>query len=255
VKTPPLGKAADRVEAADKLTGRAKYAAEFTAPNMAHAVVVTSGIAAGRDGLQYKRGDAAAALKVAAFSVEVTYSTPVQHHHPLEPCAALTEWSGEALTLHVSSRNVNGVKAVAAGVFGLPPDKVCVVCPVVGGAFGSKGFTWQHDLLAAAAKAVGRPVRLVLTRRQMAVLAGHRPETRQTVGVAADQGGKLVALRHAATSTTSPVAEFAEACGEMTKRLYSCGNVDVSHTLLTVNRSSPVFMRAPGETPGLFAFE
>jgi xanthine dehydrogenase YagR molybdenum-binding subunit len=133
---------------------------------------------------------------------------------------------------------------------------VRIVSPFIGGAFGSKGFTWQHDLLAAvAAKVVGRPVKLVLTRHQMATLAGHRPETIQVLALGAAKDGRLTAVRHATTSTTSPLADFVEPCGTLTKHMYSCPSVAVSHRVVRVNRSSPVFTRAPGELPGTFALE
>src|SRR5439155_1742327 len=179
------------------------------------------------------RGDAAKALGGAAVKVEATYRTPVEHHHPVEPAATVAEWRGDALTLHDSSRWVHATRKVVAGVFGLPPDNVRVVAPFVGGAFGSKGFTWQHNLLAAAAaKVVGRPVKLVLTRRQMATLAGHRPETIQTVALGVAKDGRLTALRHA---TTSPVADFAEPCGTLSKHLYPCPAVAVTHRVVRVN--------------------
>ena len=211
---------------------------------------------AGREELQYRRGDAAAALAGAEVTVAVTYRTPVEHHHPIEPAATVAAWDGDSLTLHDSSRWVRATRKVAAGVFGLPADRVRVIAPFVGGAFGSKGFTWQHNLLAAAAaKVVGRPVKLVLTRAQMATLAGHRPETVQTVALGATRAGRLVAIRHATTSTTSPVADFVEPCGTLSKHLYACPAVAVTHRVVRVNRSSPVFMRAPGEAAGLFALE
>jgi len=240
--------------AADRV--RVAYAAEEPTLDPAKGARDKPETFAGREELQHRRGDVDEALGRADTKVEVTYRSPVEHHHPVEPAACVAEWTDGALTLHDSSRWVHAVRKVAAGVFGLTPDKVRVVCPFVGGAFGSKGFTWQHDLLAAAAaKAVGRPVKLVLTRAQMATLAGHRPEAVQAVALGATKDGKLTALRHATTSTTSPLAAFVEPCGTLSKHLYSCPTVDVSHRVVRLNRSSPVFMRAPGEAAGTFALE
>lgn len=235
---------------------RVEYAAEPPTLDPARGDGFEPEAFAGRDELQHHRGDVAKALAAAAVTVEATYRTPVEHHHPIEPAAAVAEWQDGGLTLHDSSRWVHAARKVMAGVFGLPADKVRVRSPFVGGAFGSKGFIWQHDLLAAlSAKVVGRPVKLVLTRRQMATLAGHRPQTVQTVTLAADRGGRLAALRHATTSTTSPVADFVEPCGTLSKHLYACPAVSVTHRVVRVHRSSPVFMRAPGELPGTFAVE
>src|SRR5262249_30427296 len=67
--------------------------------------------------------------------------------------------------------------------------------------------------------------------------------------------GKLVAIRHSSISQTSTVDDFTELCGVATGFLYDCPNVEVNHQLLRVNIATPTPMRAPGESPGLFATE
>ena len=131
-----------------------------------------------------------------------------------------------------------------------------IVCPFIGGAFGSKGFQWSHTLLAAAAaKLAQRPVKLTLTRPQMFDSAGQRARTEQRFSAGAEKDGKLVALRHATTTHSSPTHAYPEACGNMSRMLYSCPNVDVSLRLVVLNLTTPCPMRAPGETPGVFALE
>ena len=126
----------------------------------------------------------------------------------------------------------------------------------MGGAFGSKGFQWSHTLLtAAAAQLVQRPVKLTFTRPQMFDSAGQRARTEQKFSVGTSHDGKLVALRHATTTHCSPVSEYTEACGNMSRMLYSCPNIDVTHRLLKLNLTTPCPMRAPGEAPGVFALE
>src|SRR5205807_1326644 len=115
-------------------------------------------------------------------------------------------------------------------------ENVHIVCPFVGGAFGSKGFQWSHTLLAvAAAKLVQRPVKLTFSRPQMFDSAGQRARTEQKFSMAASREGKLSALRHATTTHCSPVSEYTEACGNTSRMLYSCPNIDVSHRLLKLN--------------------
>jgi xanthine dehydrogenase YagR molybdenum-binding subunit len=133
---------------------------------------------------------------------------------------------------------------------------VHIVCPFVGGAFGAKGFQWSHTLLtAAAAKLVQRPVKLTFSRSQMFDSAGQRARTEQKFSIGASREGKLSALRHATTTHCSPVSEYTEACGNMSRMLYSCPNIDVTHRLLKLNLTTPCPMRAPGEAPGVFALE
>ncbi len=208
--------------------------------------------------LQYHRGDADKALAdPAAITVEHTYTTPIETHNPMELSATLAVWEDDRLTIYDATQWVKGTQAIVAEAFGLPRTKVHVLCPFVGGGFGCKGFTWPHTILAAAAaKVVGRPVRLVLTRAQMFVGTGHRPSTEQKIALAATKDGKLTAIRHITTQETSPVAEYIEACGTATSRLmYACPNVRAPHKLLHVNIATPTPMRAPGENPGTFALE
>ena len=93
---------------------------------------------------------------------------------------------------------------------------VHVICPYVGGGFGCKGNTWPPATLAAmAAKVVGKPVKLALTRAQMFTSNGYRPRTVQKLRFAADDQGHLVSMRHDGFSQMSqPVlGEFAEPVG------------------------------------------
>ncbi|HEY4283563.1 MAG TPA: xanthine dehydrogenase family protein molybdopterin-binding subunit, partial [Chthoniobacterales bacterium] len=211
----------------------------------------------GREGLQAKRGDVDGALAGAAHKIEVVYSTPIENHNPIEPISTTAEWEApDRLLIHESTRGIKQLQKIVANAFSLPRENVRIVCPFIGGAFGSKGFQWSQTLLAAAAaKLVGRPVKITFTRSQMFDSAGQRARTEQQFSVGADKSGKLVALRHVTTTHSSPITEYPEPCGNMTRMLYSCPNVDVSHRLVKLNLTSPCPMRAPGEAPGVYALE
>jgi xanthine dehydrogenase YagR molybdenum-binding subunit len=208
--------------------------------------------------LQYRRGDVEAALaEPGVVAVRQVYTTPVETHNPLEPSATVAVWEGERLTVYDSTQALVVTRAFLAEIFGIPKERVRVLCPFTGGAFGCKGSQWAHTVLAAmAARATRRPVRLELTREQMFTSVGHRPPTVQTIELAAAKDGALRAIRHDTLNPTSPTTEFTEACGWNTsRRLYACENVAVSHRLVRVNVGTPTSMRAPGETPGTFALE
>src|SRR5205814_3125969 len=85
--------------------------------------------------------------------------------------------------------------------------------------------------------------------------AGQRARTEQKLSVGADKSGKLVALRHSTTTHSSPTHDYTEPCGNMSRMLYSCPNVEVTHRLVKLNLTTPCPMRAPGEAPGVFALE
>ena len=191
-----------------------------------------------------------------AAAVEQTYRTPVVHHNPMEPSATVASWKGGRLTLHDATRWVQGSQKVVAHMLGLPPENVRVLAPFVGGAFGSKGFLWQHVALCAqAARALGRPVKLVLTRPQMFTSTGHRPETEQQVRLWAGADGALAGAEHDSLCDTSPVAHFVEPAGMTTRNLYRTPYARIAHRVAPLHRATPCFMRAPGESSGMFALE
>lgn len=211
------------------------------------------------DMLQETRGDVAGILEDATLvRHSATYTTPAETHNPMEPSATTAVWEADKLTVYDSTQWINGTQAVLAEAFGVPRQNVRVICPFVGGGFGCKGFIWPHTLLAAmAAKAAGRPVKLVLSRAQMFTSCGHRPPTRQEVTLAAETGGGRVrAIRHIVHTRSNELSMFVETAAMGTSRLtYAAPAVEFRHRVTNVNLSQPTFMRAPGEAPGSFALE
>ncbi|HMG22559.1 MAG TPA: xanthine dehydrogenase family protein molybdopterin-binding subunit, partial [Kofleriaceae bacterium] len=203
------------------------------------------------------RGDLDAGLAAAKTRITQTYTTPVENHNPMEPHATIAVWQGDArLTLYDATQGIFGVRNKIARTFGLEPRDVRVIDHFVGGGFGCKGAPWSHVALAAlAAKAVGRPVKLVVTRPQMFALVGHRPRTIQTLTLAADAAARLTAIRHTVVSETSRFDEFAEPSAVQTRHLYACRSVVTSHKLVRIDVPTPTFQRAPGEATGTFALE
>jgi xanthine dehydrogenase YagR molybdenum-binding subunit len=203
------------------------------------------------------RGSLEAGFAAARTQITQTYTTPAENHNPMEPHATIAVWQGDAkLTLYDATQGIFGVRNKIAKTFGLEPANVRVINHYVGGGFGCKGSPWSHVGLAAlAAKAVGRPVKLVLTRPQMFSLVGHRPETLQTITLGADADARLTVIRHDVISETSRFDLFAEPCAVVTRHLYSCPNVVTSHKLVRLDIPTPTFTRAPGESTGTFALE
>ena len=209
--------------------------------------------------LQKIKGDVGAALaRDDLVKIENTYSTPTETHNPMETHATIASWDApDRLTIYDATQYVKGAQGIVAQAFGLPRDNVHVICPFVGGAFGSKGPVWTHTILAAmAAKVVNRPVRVELTRQQMFSGTGHRTPTFQTIALAATRDGNLQAIRHHSEMVTSPVGDWVETCGlGSTNVLYDAPAIEFDHVVHTVNVSQPSFMRAPGECPGTYAVE
>lgn len=205
-----------------------------------------------------QRGNPDLSFSAGAANVDATYITPMEHHNPMEPHATIAQWDGDRLTVWTATQGISGTQTTLASMFGLDPANVRVICPYVGGGFGCKGSTWPPATLAAmAAKVVGKPVKLVLTRAQMYTSNGYRPRTIQKLRFAADDQGHLVSMRHDGFSQMSqaPLGEFVEPVGLATEMLYDCPNVAVTHRLVATNAGLPTYMRAPGLASGNFALE
>lgn len=202
------------------------------------------------------RGDVETAFRNAEYKFEAVYDTPIEHHQPMEPHATIAVWEGEKLTLYNGSQVVNGAQNAAALTLQLKPENVRIVTPHIGGGFGSKGGMWGNLILAAiAAKAVGRPVKLALTRQQMFNSVGLRQKNRQRIRMAATKDGKLTALAHETTTHSAINSEFLEPCGDCSKIMYDAPNSLISYRVVPMNIILPTFTRAPGKATGSFALE
>ena len=210
----------------------------------------------GRVPMQVRRGDAAAALAASPARVGQTYTTPKEHHHPMEPHAVIAVWEGDRLTLYDTTQAVMGTSIVVAGRLGLPPEKVRVVSHFLGGGFGTKSVIWPYPILAAqAARQVGRPVKLVLTRQQMVTCVGHRGEAEQRVELGAGRDGTLASVRHESRVQSSEIGDFFEPSGRVTTSLYATPALEIGHEAVRLNLWTPTSMRGPGESPGTYALE
>jgi xanthine dehydrogenase YagR molybdenum-binding subunit len=204
-----------------------------------------------------KRGDPEAALAECDITLDLTYRTPIENHNPMEPHAVVASWDKQGtLTVHHSTQAVFDSRSSIAALLGLKEERVHVVSTFVGGGFGSKGPAWPHLVLAAqAARIIGKPVKLAVTRRQMYANTGHRSQTIQRVRIGAGKDGRLKALRHDSILANSTYAEFTESCGLASEVLYSCPNLAVTHRIADLDAATPSYMRAPGEASGSFALE
>lgn len=207
--------------------------------------------------METAQGDVNAALASAAVTLDATYTTPMYHHNPMEPHTTVAIWTDDGLTIYCSSQGVHVTRGLVAPVVGLDPQRVRVISPHVGGAFGSKVQPHADLMLAAmAARLVpGWPVKLALTRQQMFSQVGYRTPTIQPIQLGADTDGRLVAITHDSIEQTSKLKEFAEQSSRATPTMYAAANRRTTQRLAALDVSVPTIMRAPGEAPGMFALE
>src|SRR5437016_566861 len=179
-----------------------------------------------RERLQSQRGDAEGTFKSAPVKLDQTYVTPVETHNPIELHATTAIWDGSTLTLYESSQGVVNLQGVLAQMFGLPRERVRVITRFLGSGFGCKLFPWTHcALAAAAARQLGKPIKLVVSRKMMFQTVGHRPRTQQRVRLGATPEGKLLSLQHDYVYDRSMLDDHHEDCGEATPYHYSVPNL------------------------------
>ena len=220
-----------------------------------HMAADSSEMAKGED-MVVNKGDLQAGLRGAAAVVEQTYTTPFQHHNPMELFAATALWQGERLTLWMPSQSVTTAKAGVVAAFGLAPNAVEVISAFVGGAFGSKAGLPAYALLTiAAARAVGAPVRLMATRHDMYTVATFRPETTQKMRLAASRDGRLTAFEHIEIGQTSRFDDVVNPGTHITRSMYACPNIHTEQRIARSDTNTGGFMRAPNEMQTFFALE
>lgn len=203
-----------------------------------------------------KVGDAPKAFAEAPVKIEARYSTPIQHHNPIELFTTTCVWANGRLTIYEPSQGVGVLQNAMVEQLGLPAEHVRVVSTFVGGAFGSKGSATQRTaLIALAAQRLNRPVKLVATRADGFTIATHRAETRHHVKLAAARDGKLQALIHEGEEVSSRPDAYKVAGVESSTRVYACPNIATKVSIVSADRNTPGFMRSPPEIPYMFAME
>ena len=202
------------------------------------------------------RGDADAALAAAPLAVSAEYHLATEHHNPMEMHATTVVWEGDGrITVHDKTQGSQNVHTYISNIFGFAKEKVRVLNPYVGGAFGS-GLRPQYQVYLAvmAAKLLERSVKLVLTRQQMFTHV-HRPEATQTVRLGTDKAGKLTGMSISATTSTSRFENNMEDVVTWGLMGYDCPNATGDYTVAPRDTYTSGDMRAPGAATGMTLFE
>ena len=202
------------------------------------------------------RGRPVEAFEQAAVRIEAEYRMPVEHHNPMETFAATAVWEGEdQITIFDKTQGPQNSRNYVADVLGMPRDKVRVLSPFVGGAFGA-GLRPQYQLplAALAARALKRSVRVNLTRQQMFTL-GYRSANIQKLALGAGDDGSLASFRHDVVAMTSQFEDFERDFVNWSSRLYRCANSALSQKLVKLDQNTPCDMRGPGGAEGSYGIE
>ncbi|GAA2121457.1 xanthine dehydrogenase family protein molybdopterin-binding subunit [Actinomadura alba] len=191
------------------------------------------------------------ALANSQVTVSATYDQPPKQHNAMEPHSAVAMWEGGRLTVYSGTQGPALHALEIAEALGVDKRNVHVISPYVGGGFGGKVVTWAPTLLAAAAaRALGRPVKVVTTREQLFTVTGHRTEFTQQVTLGASRDGRLNAVKHEGVSNML-IENPTRVVGE----LYDSPNLHLVTRIATMDVPKTTIMRAPGYEAGSFALE
>jgi CO/xanthine dehydrogenase Mo-binding subunit len=196
------------------------------------------------------KGDADGAIAGADVVVRSRYLADGAHGVPIEPRAVVAQWQGDRVTVWSSTQTPFAARSGVAYTLGIPESKVRIVVPLLGGGFGSKCDFHYEAHVAALARAAGRPVKLVFSRREEFIAPDHR---RESIAIDLESGvrrdGTLVARR------ARLVLDSGAYCGEggffaQLAAMHACGpyvieNVDVDAKLVYTNNQPSGSIRAP----------
>lgn len=205
-------------------------------------------------------GDADSVLSASEVAIDVEFDLAGNYHNPIEPHATIAHWSEKNgqpfLTVYETTQSIAAARNTYAKAFNLKNSQVRVICQYVGGAFGSKGLSWPQALLACfCAKVAGAPVKVVMSREQMYGGTGQRTPIKQRVAIGAAKNGKIKSIIHEGVAATAIRDEYAEAFTMATRMMYHTDALRLAQKQCRLNMQVPTFMRAPAETPGMYALE
>ena len=174
----------------------------------------------------------------------------------MEPHASLAQWDGDRVTIYCSTQFVEQAQSCVANTLQLPKENVRIVARYIGGGFGGKLPIYADALIGAmAARAIGRPVKVTLTRQQMFQITDHRSATVQRIRLGADRDGRLLAMAHEGWSHSARGLTYYEPTGLSSRTLYAGDDRLVAHRMVELDLPESGSCRAPGEAVGMLASE
>lgn len=201
-------------------------------------------------------GNFSTAFQNAPVQVDVTYTTPYQHHMAMEPHASLAIWEDDRLTIYSSQQLPVSCHETLAKTLLVPKENIRLICKYIGGGFGSKLYTEADAILSSlAARMLKRPVKIAQTRQQLFANTVHRGESLQRIRLGAELNGKLTAIGHDVWTQTASFDENVEQAASQTRSMYAAPNRLTTHRAVILDLPPSGAMRAPGEAMGMLALE
>ena len=207
--------------------------------------------------IQHKLGDVEKGFKEADVIVEREFGTATVHQGYIEPHASTATWSLDGrLTVWTCTQGSFAIRSSTAAICGVPEGTVRVIPTEIGGGFGAKITTYLEPLAAILSRKSGRPVKLVMPRKDVFEGTGPTSASTMRTKIGATKDGKITAAEiwiafEAGAFPGSPVGG-ATLCATGP---YNIENLLVDGYDVVVNKQKVQAYRAPGQPQGAFAVE
>jgi len=207
--------------------------------------------------IQHAIGDADAAFQQAAIVVEREFHTATVHQGYIEPHAATALWNNDGrVQIWCSTQGSFVVRDVVSCLLDLPVSQVKVTPTEIGGGFGGKIPVYIEPVAALLSRRSGRPVRIVMNRRDVFEGSGPTPGSFIRVKLGADAEGRFIAARaHLAYEAGAYPGGMVGPGTMCVFAAYDIPNVAIDGYDVLVNKPSTAAYRAPGATNAAFATE
>lgn len=176
-----------------------------------------------------RKGDIDEGFQLADLILEHHFTTDMSHPAPIEPHAVMAQWQGNKVTIWSTSQVPFPVRTSVATALGIPESRIRVVVPHLGGGFGGKCDVHFEPHIAALARKIGRPVRLILKREEEFLatdMARHPISVEVKTGVRSD--GMMVARQARVVLDTGAYAGHGPFITEMAT-MAAAGPYDIPH--------------------------
>jgi CO/xanthine dehydrogenase Mo-binding subunit len=235
-----------------------------TSEALAHAAVAMTGTTGGpakaaniSQQSRLQRGDVARGFAESEVVLDHTYRVPMVHQGYLEPHAVLAEWdSAGVLTLWASTQGSFNTRSEVAEVLGIPENQIRVIPMECGGGFGGKIRALCEPITALLARATGRPVRYVMTRREELEAGMPAPQVIIRLKTGVKRDGTLMALE---AETIIDAGAFSGAVlavsAVLLASLYKWPAFDVRGFEVLTHKPSVAAYRAPVAPQTIFAID
>ena len=200
------------------------------------------------------RGDVEKGFNEADVVIEHTYRTQVHTHCSLETHGVVVDWRPDNVTIYASSQNTNNVRHEFAEMFDLPKSKVRVITEFMGGGFGAKHSLGNFGAMAGhLSKKSGRPVSLMLDRKEEHISSGNRPNSIHYLKIGAKKDGSLTAIQQKSHGTAG--VGLGAGVGRIVQVMYECPSFTTEQYDVFTHAGPGAAWRAPGNVQGAFGLE